>query len=150
MCTNPRTRLEMPTVGDVGLRWKICPVDVDEDWEPFVYELWIKAHSSIFCSTLVQLTWLPNNCLERKSKREHEHGRLTEILQDCNSFGFGKTRSPRTRKIQRRIRSNCELPMQLFSSGTLNPKLEKWLLLVKNGYLQDGTIFSLLMFGTCL
>lgn len=33
---------------------------------PFVYELWIKAHPPMFCSSLVQLTWLPSNCLERK------------------------------------------------------------------------------------
>lgn len=121
------------TVGDayVGLRWKICPVD--EDWEPFVYELWIKAHSSVFCSSLVQLTWLPNNYLERKSKREQQHGRLTEILQDCNSFGFGKARSPRTGKIQRQIKSNCEHPKQLFSSGTLNSKLENGYFLWRTG-----------------
>lgn len=115
----------------VGLRWKICPVD--EDWEPFVYELWIKAHSSVFCSGLQQLTWLPNNCLERKRKREYQRGRLAEILQDCTSFGFGKVRSLGIRKIQRQNKSNCEHPNHLFSSGTLNPKLENGYFLWRTG-----------------
>lgn len=58
---------------------------------------------------------------------EHRRGRLAGILQDCNSFGFGKVRSSGARKIQRQIKSNCEHPKQLCSSGMLNPNLE-------NGY----------------
>lgn len=119
---NPRIRLEMPL-------W---------DWDGKSVQ-WMKTENRLstnsglkltrlFCSSLVQLTWLPNNC-----KREHQRGRLAGILQDCNSFGFGKVRSPGTRKIQRQIKSNCERPKQLFSSGTLNRKLENGYFLWRTG-----------------
>lgn len=131
MAEVPRLRKSKNMVGDacVGLRWKICPVD--EDWEPFIYELWIKAHS-VFCSSLVQLTWLPNNCLGKEKAKENPSVEdwlkfsKTVILSDLG-------RSPRTTKIQRQIKSNCEHPKQLFSSGTLNPKLENGYFLWRTG-----------------
>lgn len=58
-CANPR-------------RWRrLCGTEMENlssGWRlrSFVYELWIKAHPSMFCSSLVQLTWLPSNCLGRK------------------------------------------------------------------------------------